>query len=358
MATKEQVLKELSNLSNPKKPSANIVESGMIESVEVSGANAVITLQIDPDDAEVMEPVRQRCEEAALSVAGIDKARAIMTAKRNGAAPSGAPSSAPTPPPKPQPLKGVKTIIAVASGKGGVGKSTTAVNVAFALKNMGYKVGLVDCDVYGPSASLLMGVETGPKFTDDDRIMPIDCDGVKAISMAFLIDRDTAAVWRGPMVISAIQQFFNGVAWDIDGPLDFLIADLPPGTGDVQLTMAQTVNVHGALIVSTPQDLALIDARKAYDMFLKTGTRVLGVVENMSYFNCPHCGERSDIFGHGGARETAKEKNIPFLGEIPLHMDIRHSADNGKPVVQNDPESAHAKAYMEITKRALGELVK
>jgi len=249
VATKEQVLKELSTLSNPKKPSTNIVESGMIESVEVSGANAVITLQIDPDDAEVMEPVRQRCEEVALSVAGINKARAIMTAKRNGAAPTSAPSSAQTPPPKPQPLKGVKTIIAIASGKGGVGKSTTAVNVAFALKNMGYKVGLVDCDVYGPSASLLMGVETGPKFTDDDRIMPIDCDGVKAISMAFLIDRDTAAVWRGPMVISAIQQFFNGVAWDIDGPLDFLIADLPPGTGDVQLTMAQTVNVHGALIV-------------------------------------------------------------------------------------------------------------
>ncbi len=352
MVTKEQVLGALSNIKHPNK-NQDIISNGDLQGVQINESIVTMTLGIDPSEAEMMEKVRQQCEEAALAIEGVTKARAIMTAKKTSA-----PSSAGHAPPKPKAIPGVKYVLAVASGKGGVGKSTTAVNLAFALQKLGLQVGLVDCDVYGPSASQLLGLQATPQFTDDDRIKPVEKDGVRAVSMSFLVDPDTAAIWRGPMVISAIQQFLGGVAWDISGPLDVLIADLPPGTGDVQLTLSQTAEVNGAIVVSTPQDLALIDARKAFDMFAKTNTPVLGVVENMSYFICPNCGEQSNLFGHGGAKEIAQQRGLPFLGSVPLHMDIMKSAESGKPIVLSDPESAHAKCYEEIASKILGSLMK
>ncbi len=353
MISKQELINALRSVDHPKK-GTNVVAAGAIQSADVNGAVATITLLIDPQDAELMEDVRKECEQAALSLEGITRARAIMTAQRAPSPKSGSKRA----PPSPKRMKGVKNVLAVASGKGGVGKSTTSVNLAFALKNLGLRVGLIDCDIYGPSASLLLGVNTKPKFTEDDRIIPVDCNGLLVMSMSFLVDQDTAAVWRGPMVISAVRQFLNGVAWDMNGDLDILIADLPPGTGDVQLTLAQTVNVDGAIIVSTPQDLALIDARKAFDMFLKTNIPTLGVIENMSYFVCPHCGGQTNIFGHGGAKNTAETKGIPFLGSIPLDLEIRESSDAGTPIVMSMPNGECAKAYTEIASTVLKALKK
>ena len=250
----------------------------------------------------------------------------------------------------------MRHVIAIASGKGGVGKSTTAVNLAFALKALGHKVGFVDCDIYGPSASMLLGQDTKPEFDENDQIVPLETHGILSISMSNIIPPDTAAVWRGPMVMKSVQQFLMGVTWDMNGPLDILIADMPPGTGDVQLTLAETADISGAVIVSTPQDLALIDARKAFDMFAKTGTPVIGLIENMSYFLCPDCGARSDIFSHGGARQTAADKDIAFLGEIPLDMQIREASDSGRPVMLAEPEGAIAATYLDIAKQLAATL--
>ena len=326
---------------------ASIVEAGLVQDVRVNGAIVSIVLEVPAPEAEAFEAVRAACERAALSVPGVERARAIMTAAKGPAAQK----AGHQPPPTPKRLQGVKNIIAVASGKGGVGKSTTAVNLAYAMRSLGFKVGLVDCDIYGPSVSKMLRL-TGPaRFSDKDRIRPQFRDGVAAMSMGSIIDPDTAAIWRGPMVISAVQQLLTGVDWNEEGELDFLFADMPPGTGDAQLTLAQTAEIAGAVIVSTPQDIALIDARKAFDMFAKTNTPVLGLIENMSYFACPHCGERSDIFGHGGARQTAEEKGVPFLGEIPLHLDIRETSDEGDPIVLIRPDSAQAKSYIEIAQK-------
>ncbi|MGV6801521.1 MAG: Mrp/NBP35 family ATP-binding protein [bacterium] len=354
---KEHILEALSHIRHPE-TGKDIVSENLIEGIRINDTIVSISLQIDPAQAEMMEKVRQQCEVAVAKIPAVTSVRAIMTAKKQQSSHSHGTGPQHTPAPTPQPMKGAKFVVAVASGKGGVGKSTTSVNMAYALSKMGLKVGLADCDIYGPSASVLLGMKAQPQFTDDDRILPVDCNGVKAISMSFLVDPDTAAVWRGPMVIGAVQQFLTGVAWDIDGELDILITDLPPGTGDVQLTLAQTVNVDGAVIVSTPQDLALIDARKAFDMFTKTGTPVLGVVENMSHFVCPHCGETTELFGHGGARKIAEQKGLPFLGEIPLHIDIRTSSDAGAPIVISQPDSAHAKQYEKIAAEVMHSLIK
>ncbi len=364
MALKSRIEKALKSIKHPK-TGEDIIASGAVQAVSVKGDSVSIVLTIDPSDAEIMEPVRKACEDAAKAVRGIKDAHAVMTAQNK---PSGAGNSAPPPqsqkpqehshpaPPTPDAIPGVRHIIAVASGKGGVGKSTTSVNLAYALQKLGLKTGLVDLDIYGPSGAKLLGIDERPEFTDDDQIKPMFKHGLAASSMGALLDPDKAAIWRGPMVIKAVQQLLGGVAWDIDGEIDVLVADLPPGTGDVQLTLAQTAIVAGAIIVSTPQDIALIDARKAYDMFEKTGTTVLGMIENMSYFQCPKCGERTDIFGHGGAEETAKEKGIPFLGAIPLHMDIRTTSDAGTPIVLAQPDSDHAKAYLEIARSIAGAL--
>jgi ATP-binding protein involved in chromosome partitioning len=248
----------------------------------------------------------------------------------------------------------VKHIVAVASGKGGVGKSTTAVNLALGLVALGHKVGLLDADIYGPSMPRMLKVTEKPTPKDGGRILsPIVRHGLKTMSIGYLVAEDTPMIWRGPMVQSALEQMLRDVDW---GPLDVMIVDMPPGTGDAQLTMAQKVKLAGAVIVSTPQDIALIDARKGLNMFRKTAVPVLGIVENMSFFVCPHCGERSEIFGHGGARHEAEKLGVPFLGEVPLHLDIRTHSDDGNPIVAAKPDGEHARIYRDIAQRVWSAL--
>jgi ATP-binding protein involved in chromosome partitioning len=260
----------------------------------------------------------------------------------------------PVPHPTPAPgIPGVGAIIAVASGKGGVGKSTTEVNLALGLQSLGLKVGLLDADIYGPSVPKLLGIKGKPETLGGTRIKPMEGYGLKVMSIGFLIEEETPMIWRGPMVMSALTQMMREVEW---GTLDIMVVDMPPGTGDAQLTMAQQVPLRGAVIVSTPQDLALADARRGIAMFRRVNVPVLGIVENMSYFLCPECGTRSDIFGHGGARHEAERLGVPFLGEIPLHIDIREKSDSGRPVVATDPEGAHARLYREIAERVRGSI--
>lgn len=252
-----------------------------------------------------------------------------------------------------QQIAGIKHMIAVASGKGGVGKSTTAVNLALGLQAIGLKAGILDADIYGPSQPRLLGLSGRPQVAGGNTLRAMEAYGLKAMSMGFLVDEGTPIIWRGPMVVSALTQMLRDVAW---GELDALVIDMPPGTGDVQLTMAQQVPLSGAIIVSTPQDLALIDARKGLNMFRKVDVPVLGIIENMSFFVCPKCGERSDIFGHGGAKLEAEHLGIPFLGGVPLHMDIRQTSDEGRPIVATSPTGPHAQIYRDIATRAWAEL--
>ncbi|MHC2437241.1 Mrp family chromosome partitioning ATPase [Bradyrhizobium sp. USDA 4451] len=242
-------------------------------------------------------------------------------------------------------IPGIAAVIAVASGKGGVGKSTTALNLALGLRDLGLRVGLLDADIYGPSVPRLTGIREKPQLNDDKKMIPLQRFGLSIMSIGFLVEEDTAMIWRGPMVMSAITQMLRDVAW---GTLDVLVVDMPPGTGDAQLTLAQNVPLKGAVIISTPQDLSLIDARRGLAMFKKVNVPVLGIVENMSYFQCPHCGTRSDIFGHGGARHEAEKLGVPFLGEIPLHIAIRTASDAGTPVVESEPNGPHAAIYRAI----------
>lgn len=254
--------------------------------------------------------------------------------------------------PAPGSIPGVKTILAVASGKGGVGKSTTSVNLALAFAALGMKVGLLDADIYGPSMPRLLGMTGRPDIVDD-RINPMEQYGIKVMSMGFLQDEESPVIWRGPMVVSALMQMVREVNW---GQLDVLVLDMPPGTGDSQLTMAQQVPLSGSVIVSTPQDLALIDARKGLKMFENVDVPIFGIVENMSNFVCPHCGETSDIFGHGGAKKEASTLGVPFLGAIPLHMDIRKESDAGTPIVMSQPDGPHAEIYKNIALRVAAQL--
>ena len=242
-------------------------------------------------------------------------------------------------------VPGVGAIVAVASGKGGVGKSTVAANLALALKANGLKVGVLDADIYGPSMPRMLGISGRPTSEDGKTLRPMENYGLQCMSMGFLVPEDTAMIWRGPMVMSALNQMLRDVAW---GELDILVVDLPPGTGDAQLTMAQQVPLAGAVIVSTPQDIALIDARRGLSMFQKVDVPVLGIIENMSYFLCPHCGERSEIFSHGGARREAEKLGVEFLGEVPLDLAIRETSDDGQPITISDPGSAHAQLFREI----------
>ncbi|MHC2790943.1 ATP-binding protein involved in chromosome partitioning [Bradyrhizobium liaoningense] len=250
-------------------------------------------------------------------------------------------------------IPGVAAVIAVASGKGGVGKSTTALNLALGLRDLGLKVGLLDADIYGPSVPRLTGLRDKPELNDERKMIPLRRFGLAIMSIGFLVEEETAMIWRGPMVMSAVTQMLRDVEW---GKLDVLVVDMPPGTGDAQLTLAQNVPLKGAVIVSTPQDLSLIDARRGLAMFKKVNVPVLGIVENMSYFQCPHCGTKSDIFGHGGARHEAEKLKVPFLGEIPLHMAIRATSDAGNPVVDSEPDGPHAAIYRAIAGQVRDQL--
>ncbi|NVJ98619.1 MAG: Mrp/NBP35 family ATP-binding protein [Alphaproteobacteria bacterium] len=322
----------------------SIMESKLVSAVVVDGAKVGIILDFGGQAPADAEALRTQVESTAKAVDGVEEANVIMTASRP--APQSTPKgpSAPKAPPSPTEIPGVKHIIAVASGKGGVGKSTTSVNLALALRDQGLKVGILDADIFGPSLPMLMGIEDRPEIKNKV-IQPLYAHGIKVMSIGFLIDVDQPVVWRGPRVMGATQQMLRDVAW---GPLDVLVVDMPPGTGDVQLTMVQQAPLSGAVIVSTPQDLALIDARKGLAMFRQVEVPILGIIENMSTFHCPKCGEESHIFGHGGAEETAGELDCRFLGALPLHMSVRENADAGTPIVAADPDSPISDAYRRI----------
>jgi ATP-binding protein involved in chromosome partitioning len=319
----------------------DLVSARMVSGIVIRGGNVQFVIEVAPERGRDAEPLRKTAEAAVARLPGVTSVTAVLTAERAAPKPPPAAPRTATPTLLPQ----VKSIVAIASGKGGVGKSTTAINIALALSQAGHKVGILDADIYGPSLPLLMAIDEKPKSKDGKRIAPIVKYGIECMSIGFLVPADTPTIWRGPMVMGALQQLMGDVEW---GALDVMIVDMPPGTGDAQLTMAQRVPLAGAVIVSTPQDLALIDARKGLNMFRKVDVPVIGIVENMSYFVCPHCGGRSDIFTHGGARRAAQEMGVPFLGEVPLDMAIREASDAGKPIVVAQPGGPHAQAYRAI----------
>jgi ATP-binding protein involved in chromosome partitioning len=331
----------------------DIVNAGIVEAIEVHGGLVQATLLTDRANAAAMEPVRRQVEALLTRQPGVTNATAILTAHKppstqTSRAQNPAPSQAQAPQVgKALLLPQVKAIVAVASGKGGVGKSTVAVNLAVSLAMQGHKVGLLDADIYGPSLPRMIGRNRKPEVRDD-KMVPIQAWGLSCMSIGFLVDEETPMIWRGPMVMGALEQMMGQVEW---GALDILIVDMPPGTGDAQLTMAQRVALTGAVIVSTPQDIALIDARRGVRMFEKTKVPVLGLVENMSFYCCPNCGHRADIFGHGGAKTEAARLGAEFLGEIPLLLDIRMASDAGTPIAALAPDSDAAKAYGALAAR-------
>ncbi len=364
--TKEQIIERLSAIPAP--DGRKLTESGAVSDIVV-GADGKVFFSISVDAAAVKawEPVRKQAEDAVKSMPGIASVMIALTAERAGSGGAARPQPAarsgqghghahgpgPGGSQGPSGVPGVKAIIAVASGKGGVGKSTTAINLALGLRDLGLKVGVLDADIYGPSLPKLLAIKDKPETLGGTRLKPIEKHGLKAMSIGFLIEEETPMIWRGPMVMSALTQMLREVEW---GALDVMVVDMPPGTGDAQLTMAQQVPLAGAVIVSTPQDLALIDARRGIAMFKRVNVPILGVIENMSYFLCPKCGTRSDIFGHGGARHEAERLGVPFLGEVPLDMAIRETSDAGAPVVATQPDSPHAKIYRAIAEQVRGAL--
>lgn len=391
--TKPEVLERLRRIKGPDL-AGNIVDLGLVSEVMIREDRVYFSITVPHARAEELEPLRRAAQRLVSEIPGVTGVTAVLTAEAakgsapprqaaagslaaappehlrvaaaraagaagDGARPAAARQATPQTPPAPavapraRDVTGVKHLIAVASGKGGVGKSTTAVNLALGLAALGLKVGILDADIYGPSQPRLLGLSGRPELTADGRrLKPMRAHGLKAMSMGFMVDEGTPVVWRGPMVTQALNQMLREVAWDDgEGGLDVLVIDMPPGTGDIQLTLAQQVPLSGAVIVSTPQDLALIDARKGLQMFRKVDVPVLGIIENMSTFICPKCGTQTDIFGHGGAKAEADKLSMPFLGGVPLHIDIRTSSDAGRPVTATEPDGPHAKIYREIAGR-------
>jgi len=367
---KDEVLATLAGVASPEgKP---LTATGTLSEIVVTDGKVFFSITVDAGAVKQWEPVRERAEAAIRALPGITSVLVALTGERAAGSGAAAPRRLQTAPASgaggaaavrpheqgapgaahgpagPAGIPGVGAIIAVASGKGGVGKSTVAVNLALGLRDLGLKVGILDADIYGPSMPKLLAIRERPQTIGGTRLKPIVRHGMPVMSIGFLVEEETPMIWRGPMVMSALTQMLREVEW---GTLDVMVVDMPPGTGDAQLTMAQQVPLKGAVIVATPQDLALIDARRGIAMFRRVNVPVLGVVENMSMFICPHCGTRSDIFGHGGARHEAERLGVPFLGEVPLAMDIREKSDAGAPVVATDPDGAHAKIFREIAAR-------
>jgi len=370
--TKEAVVDRLKTVNGPDF-TGNIVDLGLVSDIFIADAKVFFSITVPADRAKEMEPLRAAAERVVKAMPGVAGAMVALTAEKKGggmeapvrprptaatAAPASraAPRSTHAHPPHApasqssgkRDVPGIATIIAVASGKGGVGKSTTAINIALGLAAIGLKVGVLDADVYGPSMPRLLDIKGKPQTVDGKIMKPMEKFGLKVMSIGFLVEEDTPMIWRGPMVMSALAQMLREVEW---GELDVLVVDMPPGTGDAQLSMAQQVPLAGAVIVSTPQDLALIDARKGLNMFRKVDVPLLGIVENMSYFIAPDTGKRYDIFGHGGARREAERLGIAFLGEVPLQMEIRETSDSGEPVVVSRPDGPEAKIYRDIAAR-------
>ena len=372
MATlKDEVLAKLSGVSTPDgKP---LTAAGKLSEIVANDGKVFFSITVEAAAVKEWESVRERAEAAVRAVPGVQSVMIALTAERSGGGgPAGAPrpripaggarpaGAAPGQPPRngpaphghrpagPAGIPGVAAIIAVASGKGGVGKSTVAVNLALGLRDLGLKVGILDADIYGPSLPKLLAIREKPQTAGGTRLKPIVRHGMPVMSIGFLVEEETPMIWRGPMVMSALTQMLREVEW---GDLDVMVVDMPPGTGDAQLTMAQQVPLKGAVIVSTPQDLALIDARRGIAMFRRVNVPVLGIIENMSTFICPQCGTRSDIFGHGGARREAERLGVPFLGEVPLDIAIREKSDAGEPVVASEPDGPRAQSFRDIAAR-------
>jgi ATP-binding protein involved in chromosome partitioning len=351
--TSDDVLRALKTVVDPDR-NKDVVALELIQGLAVKDGHVSFAIEVAPDEGRAKEPLRLAAEKAVLALKGARSVTAVLTAHKASAPPRRAAEA----PPRAgaaerQGPVGVKAVIAVASGKGGVGKSTVAVNLAVALNKLGRKTGLLDADIYGPSIPRMLGLSGKPTSKDGKKLQPMEAWGLKAISIGSLIDEDQPMIWRGPMVMTALTQLIYDVEW---APLDVLVVDMPPGTGDAQLTLAQRVPLAGAIIVSTPQDIALIDARKGLVMFKKTHVPVFGIVENMSTFVCPHCGHESHIFGHGGARETAEKLGTDFLGEIPLHIAIRETSDGGTPITARDPGGPQAKAFLALAERVIAKL--
>ena len=365
---RDEILERLSRVSGP--DGVPLPTTGKLSEIVANDGKVFFSITVDAGEVKAWESVRARAEAAVRALEGVQSVMIALTAERaGGSAPPPAPAPARAPanspgrgpghahghaagaargPGGPAGIPGVAAIIAVASGKGGVGKSTVAVNLALALHDLGLKVGVLDADIYGPSLPKLLAIRERPEVISGTRLRPIVRHGMPVMSIGFLVEEETPMIWRGPMVMSALTQMLREVEW---GTLDVMVVDMPPGTGDAQLTMAQQVPLKGAVIVSTPQDLALIDARRGIAMFRRVNVPVLGIVENMSTFICPQCGARSDIFGHGGARAEAERLGVPFLGEVPLAIEIREKSDAGAPVVASAPAGVHARHFRDIAAR-------
>jgi ATP-binding protein involved in chromosome partitioning len=344
--TQEQVLDALKKVRFPGL-SRDIVSFGFVHDVTVNGGDVAFTIRFQTENPAIGQQLARDAEAAVRALAGVDNVRVSVEAA-----------------PRPQPgggggaaaemLAGVKYKIAVASGKGGVGKSTVSTNLALALRGLGYSVGLLDADIYGPSQQMMLGIHGSPVIDErDEKIVPMENHGIKTMSLGLITDPDTPVIWRGPMVMKALDQFLTDVKW---GTLDFMIIDLPPGTGDAQLTLTQRVPLTGAVVVTTPQDVALIDARKGLAMFRKVNVPLLGIIENMSYYMCRHCGEREEIFGHGGGQRTAEMLGVPFLGEIPLDARVVVGGDSGVPIVASQPDSVAAKAFQALARQVVAQV--
>jgi ATP-binding protein involved in chromosome partitioning len=352
--TNDVILNALKAITNPI-GDGDIVSAGMVQGLQSRDGNVAFALEVPADKGAELEPLRKKAEDTVFALPGVVSATVVLTAQREASASAAQPAASggqqtkPGQPVQPQGkgdiLPGVKAIIAVASGKGGVGKSTTAVNLALGLAAEGRKVGLLDADIYGPSMPRMMGISGRPNSADGKTLDPMENYGIKVMSIGFMVDEETPMIWRGPMVQSALEQMMRDVNW---GELDVLVVDMPPGTGDAQLTMAQRVPLTGAVIVSTPQDIALLDARKGLNMFRKVDVPVFGIIENMSYFLCPDNGKRYDIFGHGGAKREAERMGVDFLGEVPIEIEIREMSDSGTPITVSLPDSQSAINYRAI----------